>query len=134
MLLLPLTASKPGQPITFSWSAVTTDPSGVTYTLEISQDSTFATTIIPNITGLTTTSYTMTAAEKLASASSKNPYYWRVQAIDLAGNVGAWSTANTFTIGFIWPSWIINVWYGLGIIVALILGLWLGRRMAYQSY
>jgi len=35
---------------------------------------------------------------------------------------------------FIMPSWMIHVWYGLGILVALILGLWLGRRMAYQNY
>jgi hypothetical protein len=74
----------------------------------------------------------MTDAEKLKSF--KTPYYWRVRATDAAGDVGAWSTSNTFTIGFIWPTWIIHVWYGLGIVVALILGLWLGRRMAYQSY
>ena len=76
----------------------------------------------------------MTAAEKLKSAGSKTPYYWRVQATDAAGNVSEWSTVNTFTIGFLWPSWIIYVWGALAIVVALIFGLWFGRRMAYQSY
>lgn len=130
-LLLPIDKFKPKQPVPFSWNAVT-DPSGLTYTMQISLDPAFGATGLIEHTGLTTTTYTMTVAEKLKS--SKTPYYWRVRATDKAGNVGAWSTSNTFTIGFIWPWWIIHVWYGLGIVVALIFGLWLGRRMAYQSY
>ena len=131
-LLTPLDKAKPKQPATFTWNAVS-DPSSVTYTLQISQDANFGTLILEK-TGLTAATYKLSDLEKLKSAGSKTPYYWRVRATDLAGNVGAWSTANTFTIGFIWPSWMIHVWYALGIIVALILGLWLGRRMAYQSY
>ena len=131
-LVTPVTSSKQGQPVAFTWKAVT-DSSGVAYTIEISQDQSFATLILEH-TGLTTATYTMTSAEKLKTAGSKTPYYWRVQATDAAGNVSGWSTANTFTIGFMWPSWIIYVWGALAIIVALIFGLWLGRRMAYQSY
>jgi hypothetical protein len=132
ILLTPTDKFKPKQPVPFSWQAVS-DPSGVTYDWQLSQDANFTTLLVEH-TGLTSPGYTMTSAEKLKSAGSGNPYYWRVRVIDNAGNAGAWSKANTFTIGFIWPSWIINVWYGLGIIAALILGLWLGRRMAYQSY
>jgi hypothetical protein len=131
-LLLPADKFKPKQPIPFTWTAVT-DPSGVTYTLQISQDPSFATVPLEK-TGLTTAQYLMTTAEKLKSSGSKTPYYWRVKATDLAGNVGAWSTANTFSIGFIWPSWIIYVWGGIAIVIALILGIWIGRRMAFQSY
>jgi len=131
-LVTPVDKFKPKQPVPFSWNAVT-DPSGVTYTFQISQDVAFNTLVLEK-KDLTATIYTMTVAEKLKSAGSKTPYYWRVRATDAAGNVGDWSTSNTFTIGFIWPTWIIHVWYGLGIVVALILGLWLGRRMAYQSY
>jgi hypothetical protein len=131
-LLTPTDKFKPKQPVPFTWNAVS-DPSGVTYDFQISQDPNFGTLILEH-TGLTTAGYTMTSAEKLKSAGSGNPYYWRVRAIDGAGNIGVWSSSNTFTIGFIWPSWMIHVWYGLGIIAALLLGLWLGRRMAYQSY
>lgn len=131
-LVLPADKFKPKQPVPFTWGAVT-DPSGVTYTLQISQDPSFATVPLEK-TGLTTAQYLMTTAEKLKSAGSKTPYYWRVKATDLAGNVSPWSTANTFTIGFMWPSWIIYVWSGVAIIVALLLGLWIGRRMAFQSY
>jgi hypothetical protein len=131
-LKTPVTDKKASQPVIFDWNAVT-DPSGVTYILQISHDASFSTLVLEK-TGLTTTSYTMTKEEKLESSGAKTPYYWRVLAVDQAGNVGAWSTANTFSIGFIWPSWMVHVWYSLGIVVALILGLWLGRRMAYQSY
>ena len=131
-LVLPADKLKPKQPVSFTWGVVT-DPSGVTYSLQISQDPSFATIILEK-TGLTAGQYLMTTAEKLKSAGSKTPYYWRVKATDFAGNVSPWSTANTFTIGFMWPSWIIYVWSGLAIIVALILGIWIGRRMAFQSY
>ena len=128
-LLAPAANIKPKQPINFTWSPVV-DPSGVTYTIQISQDAAFTAPIQHD--GLTTAAYKMTAAEKLKSA--KTPYYWRVMATDQAGNAGAWSAVSTFNVGFMWPSWMIHVWYGLGIVAALVLGLWFGRRMAYQSY
>lgn len=142
-LVAPVDKFKPKQPIPFSWNPKT-DPSGVTYEFQLSQDASFATVLLSK-TGLTASSYALSAADsvtingKLYSAdklpsSGDKPYCWRVRAIDGAGNVGPWSEVNTFTIGFIMPSWMIHVWYGLGILVALILGLWLGRRMAYQSY
>ncbi len=132
-LATPVTDKKAKQPVVFEWNAVT-DASGVTYVLQISQDAAFGTLVVEQKSGLADTTYTMTDAEKLGNSGSNTPYYWRVLAVDNAGNVGAWSTANTFTIGFIWPGWMVHVWYVLGIIIALILGLWLGRRMAYQSY
>jgi len=134
LLLSPLTASKPKQPVTFNWSEVT-DPSGITYEFQLSKDSTFSTiNLLLDETGLTFTTIGLPADYKLESASGKTPYVWRVRAVDGAGNVGEWSTVNTFNIGMTWPSWLIHVWYSLGIIAALIFGLWFGRRMAYQSY
>jgi len=132
--LKPLTAGKPKQPVVFSWGDVS-DPSGVTYDFQLSQDPAFKTLPLTlDVYGLTETTLTLPADQKLPSAGSKNPYVWRVRAVDGAGNVGEWSTVNTFTIGFAWPSWLIHVWYSLGILVALAFGIWFGRRMAYQSY
>jgi hypothetical protein len=142
-LVAPVDKFKPKQPIPFSWNP-RNDPSGVTYEFQLSRDASFSTVLLSK-TGLTASSYVLSAADsvtidgKLYSAnklpsSGDTPYCWRVRAIDGAGNAGPWSEVNTFTIGFIMPSWMIHVWYGLGILVALILGLWLGRRMAYQSY
>jgi hypothetical protein len=134
LLATPATASKPVQPVAFTWNSVS-DPSGVTYEFQLSQDPTFnPAKLVLEQTKLTATTLTLPADQKLPAAGGKTPYQWRVRAIDAAGNAGPWSTANTFNIGFVWPNWIIHVWYGLGIVVALILGLWLGRRMAYQSY
>ncbi len=132
VLVTPATASKPQQPVAFTWNAVT-DPSSVTYEFQLSQDATFA-TIIQEETGLTTPNFTLAEEPKLPSASGNTAYQWRVRAVDGAGNASAWSTTNTFSIGMVWPSWLIHVWYGLGILVALVLGLFFGRRMAYQSY
>jgi hypothetical protein len=131
-LVLPPDKLKPKQPVPFSWQAVT-DPSGVTYTLQISQDPNFGTLILEK-TGLTAETYTMAATEQLKRAGSNTPYYWRVRATDQAGNVGPWSVANTFTIGLIWPSWMIYVWIGLGILSAFLFGLWIGHRGVYARY
>ena len=127
-LLLPLTGEKAKQPITFDWSDVT-DPSGVTYTLWISSDSGFTTTILL-VEGLTESSYPMTEAQKLESVSSDAPYYWSVQAVDNAGNESAWAAAPTFTVGFTfnWPTWAWWVVGGIGAVVLILLFFWMGRR------
>ncbi|AKG53006.1 hypothetical protein DGWBC_0319 [Dehalogenimonas sp. WBC-2] len=124
VLTLPSNIEKPKQPIVYEWGAVT-DPSGVTYTLEVGNDSTFGTVFMQK-TGLTTTSYTATDAEKLPSVSKDAPYYWRVFATDGAGNVGAASTPQTFTVGFSFadffgaiPVW---AWAVIGVFVVVIIG------------
>ena len=69
---------------TFDWSDVT-DPSGVTYTLEIG-------TLTK--TGLTTSTYTLTSGEALSDGN----YSWRVRAVDGASNAGDWSDAWTLKV------------------------------------
>ena len=133
VLVKPATNTKPKQPVVFSWNAVD-DPSGVIYEIQISQDATFdPETLTFDPVRLTGTTVTLPEDLKLPS-SGKTPYLWRVRAIDGAGNASEWSTVNTFSIGFIWPSWLIHIWYSMGILVALGFGIWFGRRMAYQSY
>ena len=69
---------------TFDWFDVT-DPSGVTYTLEIG-------TLTK--TGLTTSTYTLTSGEALSDGN----YSWHVRAVDGASNVGDWSDAWTLKV------------------------------------
>lgn len=71
---------------TFRWSGVT-DPSAVTYLLQVDTGTDFTQPIIVK-TDLTGTQYTLTATEAL----SRNNYYWRVAAVDGAGNQSPWST------------------------------------------
>jgi hypothetical protein len=72
-------------PIDFTWSAVD-DPSGVTYTIEIAQKEDFTGPVIRK-EKLEKPEYKLSRNERPAFGN----YYWRVKAIDLAGNVGNWS-------------------------------------------
>jgi hypothetical protein len=74
------------------WSDVV-DPSGVSYDLFIATDNEFTLIILQKI-GLTTSQYELDPSEAL----SENTYYWRVRAVDGAGNVGDNSTYRSFTV------------------------------------
>ncbi len=128
--LTPEMGLKAKQPVVFDWEDVT-DPSGVTYVLEIATDENFA-TILYQIKDLTDSTYTMTEAQKLESVSSDSPYWWRVKAVDGAGNASAYTGAGSFTVGFSLdlPAWATYVLIGIGGLLLLALGFWLGRRNA----
>ena len=80
---------------TFDWLDVS-DPSGVTYTLDIATDAEFTSPVLTNtrLTGLTESSYLVTAANALPNGM----YYWRVKAIDGANNAENFSPVWSFTI------------------------------------
>ncbi|MDO8567942.1 MAG: hypothetical protein Q7R57_04420 [Dehalococcoidales bacterium] len=125
-LLQPADATKASAQASLSWSAVS-DPSGVTYELQIAPDATFA-TILVDKKGLTNAGYTLSDQEKLKSASKDKPYYWRVKAIDGASNQSPWSTPKSFYVGFVLPQWATYVIFAVIAIVVGILGFWLGRK------
>jgi hypothetical protein len=83
---------------TFEWTAVS-DPSGVTYSLQISSQSDFATTLLTK-EDLTESKYTLPDAEAL----SRGQYYWKIKAVDGAGNDSGWSTPILVKIGLM-PLW-----------------------------
>ncbi len=119
-LSLPATLTKIGKIPTLSWTEVN-DPSGVTYTMQISKDAAFGTLILQK-EGLTTPSYTLNkqnTQEKLKSASKSTTYNWRVKAIDGASNESAWSTPQTFLVGLALGDYAIYIVFG---IVAILLG------------
>ncbi|GAJ12746.1 unnamed protein product, partial [marine sediment metagenome] len=122
------------QPISLDWQAVGDNSPPITYNLEIyTVEGTTEITVLEK-TELTETEYTLTEAEKLEPVSKKTPYYWRVNAVDGAGNISAWSDADSFYIGGGWPSWLTYLLIGLGALVVFVLALWLGRRTAFSSY
>jgi IPT/TIG domain len=87
---------------TFEWGAVT-DPSGVSYSLQISSQSDFSTTLLSK-DNLAEPKYTLTDAEALA----RGTYYWRVKAIDGASNDSGWSPSIEFKAGLM-PLWLFIV-------------------------
>jgi len=144
-LLLPEDDAETEAPVYFDWGDVT-DPSGVTYALQVASSQSFTqSSIVLQRTGLTSSEYTVTQGEKLAPTGEEAPYYWRVRAIDGASNDGEWSAAGSFYITE--PSepglpaqpeqpsrfgWLIYLWIGLGIAGAILLGYWVRKRIAYS--
>jgi len=127
---LPEMGVKAEQPVLFDWEDVT-DPSGVTYTFQIATDADFSLLVLEK-EGLTSSQYTLTEAEKLASTKKEAPYYWRVKAIDDASNESEWSGTGTFYVGgFAFPGGSIHLWWGLGAGGAGALGYFLGKRKSY---
>ena len=134
-LLKPDSGARVKATPTFTWTPVS-DPSQVTYTLQVASSQDFNTgSILLQKTGLAGSGqYTVTAAEKLQSVSSKTPYYWRVASIDGASNTAGYSTPRAFSVGFILelPMWAIIVLIVLGAVIIALLFFWLGRRAAVK--
>lgn len=117
----------------FDWEDVT-DPSDVTYTLQIATSEDFVKgSIVLEKTGLTQSEYTITEAEKLQSISKEAPYYWHVKAIDGAFNESQWSGTGAFYVGFslAMPQPLIYTIFGIGALLLGMFGFWLGRKTAY---
>ena len=128
--LLPEIATIAEAEAYFDWVDIT-DPSGITYSLQIGTDANF-TTILLGKEGLTDSEYTITTEERLKSAGTDAPYYWRVRAIDGASNEGKWTIPVLFYVGLsqeVLPSWILYIWIGLGALLLGVLGFWVLRRI-----
>jgi hypothetical protein len=129
------------QTVSFSWSGVA-DPSGITYTLEVADNYDFlSASHIIRKTGLTETSCTLDIAP--------GTYYWRVKAVDGAGNESEWSYApyefvvaelSNFMHEFIELLKRVRFFYILGFIIGgliviriivLLIRAWLRRRKGY---
>ena len=114
---------------TLNWQDVT-DPSGITYTLQIAKDATFNILVLQK-DGLKQSEYTLTSQEVLGNVSQNTPYYWRVKAIDGANNQSDWSTPFTFYVGDVLKKTnyvfiIVGICVGVGGIAFLVE--WLRRR------
>ena len=86
------------QLVTFNWTKVD-DPSGVAYILEISENLNF----FPLKPGMRKTGLTETTCGVKVEPGN---YYWRVKAVDSAGNEGEWAISPyPFKVGFF------STWY-----------------------
>lgn len=124
--LMPLNGTEEDIQTSFVWSPVT-DPSGVTYNLEVATDSAFQNIVLEK-SDLKDVEYTLTPSEALQPVSQQNPYYWRVRAVDGAGNESPWSEPQSFSVGFVLPQWSLYTILGAGAIILALFTFWLGRK------
>jgi uncharacterized OB-fold protein len=120
--ILPLAGDKAKSQAVFEWEEVTDPSLPVTYNLQIATDVN-CTSIVLQKTGLTSPTYTLTEGEKLASTGEEAPYYWRVQAVDGAGNISNWSMPSSFTVGFsfgVIPNWALFTLVGIAALLIIL--------------
>jgi hypothetical protein len=111
------------KPIDFRWSVVE-DPSGVVYTLELSQKADFSGSVVRK-ENLDKPIYTLGIQERPAAGE----YYWRVKAVDLAGNASGWSQSQLMMVTGFDFLWII----GLAIVALAVIGLVIWRVIAINK-
>ncbi len=127
---LPVDTTRLTKNIHFEWSIVT-DPSGVSYTLEIADDPGF-TNVIMSQANIIANYIDITEDSKMLPGRDR-PYYWRVKAVDRASNESAWSSVSSFYKGHTiftvinnmpdWVKWILIV---LGVLLFGALFFWVG--------
>ncbi len=133
-LFLPENDSQAEAEVYFNWDDVTSSSPPVKYHLQIASDKGF-TKLVMEKEGMAESEYTVTEDEKLAAVKKDAPYYWRVRAVDAAGNKGKWSAPGSFYVGFYLalPSWVLYVLIACGAIIIGFLAFWLGRRAAFSQ-
>jgi hypothetical protein len=106
--------------VAFEWTDVTSR-NGVTYDIEVSDQSNFAKTLVSQ-TKLTEAKYTLSEAEALPNGE----YYWHVRAVDGAGNASNWTNTSLVKVGFLTTTTLILI--GVGIVVLVVLVAVLKRK------
>ncbi|MGA2159185.1 MAG: hypothetical protein ABSG90_08190 [Dehalococcoidia bacterium] len=130
---LPAEGSRVTKDAHFEWGVVT-DPSGVSYTIEVAGDPKF-TNVIMSQANLLTNYIDVTDDSKLLPGRDA-PYYWRVKAVDRASNESAWSPVSSFykghtliTILTNMPDWVKYVLICLGLVLFGFMFFWIGHTI-----
>lgn len=122
----------------FLWEGVT-DPSGVTYTIEIADDSRFTQPVISQGNLAQTYLDVPDAAKTLPGKS--DGYFWRVKAVDGASNVGDWSVIGSFYKGVTvesvmsdMPAWTKFTLVGVGLLLFAFMVVFIRRNIMRVRY
>lgn len=122
----------------FLWEGVT-DPSGVTYVIEIADDSRFTQPVISQ-SNLVQTYLDVPDAGKTLPGKSDG-YYWRVKAVDGASNAGAWSVIGSFYKGVTvesvmadMPAWTKFTLIGVGLLLFAFMVIVIRRNIMQVRY
>ena len=85
--------------------------------------------------GLTESEYLLSEEEELPEASQEAPLYWRVKAVNGAGNESEWSPPQTFytKTSFSIPGWVIYTLIAIFVIIVGYVAFRWGRRTAFDQ-
>lgn len=101
--------------VDFKWTEVT-DPSGISYAIQIATDSDFKGMVFEHAS-LAIAEYKSIDTESLPQGR----YYWRVRAVDGASNASDWTAATQFKVGLISLTTLIIVLIVMVIVVLIFL-------------
>ena len=133
--VIPEMGVKVEKEFTFDWRDITTDNPPVTYVLQVASNQDFSpSSVIIERKGLSKSEYAPTKEEAAKLAGRDTPYYWRVRAVDAGENESNWTGAGQFYVPkpFSLPNWANWLAIGVGALVLLFIGYWIGRRSAYN--
>jgi hypothetical protein len=103
------------KPVDFSWAAVD-DPSGVAYTLELSQKLDFSGAVTRK-ENLEKPALSLHINERPMAGK----YFWRVKAVDLAGNASDWSKPQSIEFTGFEYLWIAGIVLGVLVLAGLVI-------------
>jgi hypothetical protein len=121
-------------PVIFDWADATDESTPVTYKFQVATDAAFTTdSIVIDKSGLGSSTYTLTESD-LVKLNTNITYFWREKAVDGALNESGWTGANQFSLSqpFSFTGWPLYLTIGVGAFLLFLIGIWLGRRSAYN--
>ena len=137
-IVTPAEGSRLSKDTSFKWENVT-DPSGVTYVIEVADDARFS-QIVMTRADLVQAYLAVPDSEK-ALPGKPGAYYWRVKAIDGASNVGNWSVIGTFYKGATvqsvvsdMPVWTKFILTGIGLILFIAMVIFVRKNIMRVRY
>jgi len=137
-LLVPAEGDRFTKDARFFWETVS-DPSGVTYVIEVADDARFSRPIISQA-GMAQTYLDVPDSAKTLPGKS-DLYYWRVKAVDGASNIGAWSVTGSFYKGVTvesvmadMPAWTKFALIGIGLLLFVFMVVFIRRNIMRVRY
>jgi hypothetical protein len=134
VVLSPSDGCTTGKRLFFDWDDVR-DPSGTLYQFEIAADAEF-TDIVVSERALLVSEYLLTEETPLPRMGNGGAYYWRVKAVDFAGNEGPWSGVRSLRVGFTFemPTWAILSIIAIVVLFALFVVGWFVRSASGRRH
>lgn len=102
--------------VSFQWQSVDYEYMDVTYEFQIVPGKGAAEPALGR-PGLSGTEFVLNTSDRLATSGEGESYFWRVRAVDEAGNASPWSAEREFYYGFYWPAWAIWLLVGLAVVI-----------------